>query len=760
MGMKEIANGVTLYESGQSLEKLYLIGRGSVKVSFPGGSFVLKNGDIVGLSDINFKETFLKYETLEKCTVMEYPLNNRAVHELLSSNRDATKYFLQSLFHQISEFAGIYKLLKNEFSSLKDYLETAYTDYGELSKKLSLSPAELTEYENVMGLDLEDFLPDWITGYYSSLKDMVLTSKTAAADADFLTGLITKSGRDIREMVSMCGEIEAGKADILSLIMNENCNDIFELYLNLYPKAVKKLGLDDPYVGQIYRRLNGILLQAKTEGLDEEIFYMKRKATFNEVLETAKRLGAEKEDEDEIHSKEQAADLKDSLIKILEYGDLDEEMKKSFIGHVKAYKNTVNKNGAEDDIRTLRHEITKEFNEIYLNIFEKAASDEEIPVLIKMFFNFGYVDEELVGMENAVYLYSLTENMKTAPEKGVYSYFEWLMAIHDGDKDPGRNEFDNDFADYLHEAMRNHSITKADEKALFRDPMMRVEYELQNVFPSVDKTTTGRITTFCPLLSEHNMLKDLESMLVTEEKVTEALDNIRAIDFGAYYRETVYAAPESGVSREIIDVEVLPDIILAPNIGNRGIMWQEIEGKRRTTPARMFVSIFQQEDLNIQLIRLTGQFRWEMCKRVQGARWNDISERSLTSEYFDYVQYYRKNNDLTPEAKDKIKNDMVRSKNSFREMFIRDYQTWIQFESNGSPRLNKVARGILFTYIPFAASYRERLSINPMYRDLIEHYETKQKAKIHRMDNLIKKINNMGYDAPDEIEEEFRFLNL
>ena len=65
-----------------------------------------------------------------------------------------------------------------------------------------------------------------------------------------------------------------------------------------------------------------------------------------------------------------------------------------------------------------------------------------------------------------------------------------------------------------------------------------------------------------------------------------------------------------------------------------------------------------EEDLTKTIIKLCGEFRWELCKRIQGARWNDISEHSLTSEYFDYVQYYRKNNELSPEAKEKIKNDM------------------------------------------------------------------------------------------------------
>ena len=172
----------------------------------------------------------------------------------------------------------------------------------------------------------------------------------------------------------------------------------------------------------------------------------------------------------------------------------------------------------------------------------------------------------------------------------------------------------------------------------------------------------------------------------------------------------------------------------------------------------MMSSIFQLEDIAATLIRLTGEFRWEMCKRVQGARWNDVSERSLTSEYFDYIQFYRKNSELSADARDKIKTEMIRAKNSFKEMFLRDYMVWIFYESNGVPRLNKVARTILFTHCPFCVAIREKLKINPLYRELAERYDVRMGQKRHRMDNLYQKLSNMGKKVPLEIQNEKKYL--
>lgn len=187
-------------------------------------------------------------------------------------------------------------------------------------------------------------------------------------------------------------------------------------------------------------------------------------------------------------------------------------------------------------------------------------------------------------------------------------------------------------------------------------------------------------------------------------------------------------------------------------------MWQEIEGRKRTTPARMMVSIFQMEDLTSILVRLTADFRWEMCKRVQGARWNDVSEPSLTSRYFDYIQFYRKNHELSTDAKDKIKLNMQKAKNSYKEMFLRDYEAWIIYEGNGSPRLNKVARGILFDYCPFSRAIRDKLKINPLYKDMMERYDIKLTQHIHHYNNLFQKIKNMGADIPPELQRQREYL--
>lgn len=761
MTTKEIPQGQVIFEGGQKLDALYLIARGTVSVSHPAGRHVLHSGDVIGLCELDCDETYMEYTVEEKVSAIVYPYKNGMLSQLFEMNSDTMRYFRSSAFRQLNAVMGQYKLLKVESISLYDYVSSSYEDYVKMCEGYHTSPGQPAGFEELGSLSMEEDVPSWLSGYYSTLEQMLAIWDSNKTDNDFVCGFLTRASQDTHNLVLLCSQMQEYKKDICKLLMNENGLDLLELLMALYGKAASKDGLEDSRVMSLRRNVNDILMQLENQGLGEDELYLKRKALvekqFQEIQNRCTQAQSEAgEQADALLSEE----LSDSLDKILSYAECDQELEASFRKNIEKYKQTVNKNGTEDDIRVLRQHITKEFYQVYIAAFMKSLKDVQIPTVVKMLFNFGYVDEELAGNKNALYMYQLTDQLPTSPEEGVYSFYEWLLAVYEGRKEPSRNEFDLDYTAYLHEEKRMGRISQEEESKLLHDNSSKVMYELQNVFPLVNKMSFGRISTFCPVFSEHNVMKDLETTLVSKDKILQIINSIRSKDFGAYYRETLFTKPEQGVNKEFINVEVLPDFILTPNVGTRGVMWQEIEGKRRTTPARMMSSIFQMEDLALIMIRLTGEFRWEMCKRMQGARWNDVSERSLTSEYFDYIQFYRKNQDLSSDAKDKIRTDMGRAKNSFKEMFIMDYIMWILYESNGAPRLNKVARGILFNYCAFSADIREKLKANPMYRDIVERYDVHMGQKRHRMDNLCQKLTVLGKGIPEEIEKEKEFLYM
>lgn len=752
MAVKEFPAGALLVQSEQAINALHVIAKGTVRATYPGGEFYLYKGDVIGVCELFFDSHFITYQTEDICSIASYPFNISQLSAILHANPDMAQRIVTSMFRQLQEILDQYELARFDCDNFYHYLMDSYEGYLSFCKKHNISARALPGLETLSELVLEEDIAGWIGGYYTQLRKLVTGTPIKEQDADFLQGLLLKASRDVYEAISVCRVLYDYKSDIINLLMSENRLDFFDLYTSL----LYKVGSHADDSTSLIATISTMMIQLESQASIDKTMYKERVAEYRERLNSLDQYTESPADEDV--KTENVPDIIDSMNTILGYAKVDEETATAFRSAIGQYSKLTDKNNSDDTSRRLRLTITKQFYEIYNKAFLRSLHDFEVPKVLKMFFNFGYVDEHLAGMENAAYLYSIVDKLPSDPSRNVYTIYEWLHAIYDGKKTPSRNEFDTDYQAYVHELKVTGKITAMEETNMLKDREAQVNFELQNMFQSVNKITFGRISSFCPVFSEHNILKELGKSLVSADKVEETFNQVRSVDFSAYYRDTIYTNPALGIGKEYISVEILPDLILMPNVGVRGVMWQEIEGRKRTTPSRMMISIFQMEDLTNILVRLTGDFRWEMCKRVQGARWNDISEASLTSEYFDYIQFYKKNHDLSPDAKDKIKLNMQKAKNSFKEMFIRDYVSWVLFEGSGSPRLNKIARAILFTYCPFSKAIRDKLKANPLYKETMDRYDIKLAQKIHHYDNLFQKLKNIGAEIPPEIKSQRDYL--
>jgi hypothetical protein len=160
------------------------------------------------------------------------------------------------------------------------------------------------------------------------------------------------------------------------------------------------------------------------------------------------------------------------------------------------------------------------------------------------------------------------------------------------------------------------------------------------------------------------------------------------------------------------------------------------------------------------MVETMGRYRWEICRKEQGVYWNDIREKSLTSEYCDYIQFYRKNTELSAEAKEKIKTALARVRNNYREVFVKDYQAWMKFESQGSFRLNKISRDILVKYCPFAREVRQNLASNPQYQNTFQKLNAQNQKREQRLVALYAKYEAAGGEITPELKDNLRFCQL
>ena len=750
MAVKEFPAGTVLVQSGQPISALHVITKGTVRATFPGGEYYLYKGDVIGVCELFYGSYFITCEAEEAVSIVSYAYSPAQLSTILA-NAELADRIITSELKQIQEILDQYELATFDSDNFYHYLMKNYEEYLSFCAKHNVSARVLPGLETLTELVLEEDIPRWVGGYYTQLRAFITGTPIKNQNVDFLRGVLFKTSYDAYRTISVCRVMYDYKSEITNLLMSENRLDFFDLYVSL----LYKVGSQSDDSTTLNAAISTMMIQLESQPSIDKDMYRQRVAEYKERLA---KLEEYAENPGDGGKPDDVPEIRDSLNTILAYAQVDEETANNFRNAVNEYNKMTDKSSTDDASRKLRLNITKLFYQIYEKAFLNSLQDFEPPKLLKMFFNFGYVDEHLAGMDNASYLYSIVDRLPSDPDRGVYTIYEWLRAIYDGKKSPSRNEFDTDYQAYVHELKISGKITAEKEVSMLKNKKEQVLFELNNMFQSVNKITFGRISSFCPIFSEHNILKELDKSLVSADKAEAAFNQIRSVDFSAYYRDVIYTNPGLGIGKEEISVEIMPDLILMPNVGVRGVMWQEIEGRKRTTPSRMMISIFQMEDLTNILVRLTGDFRWEICRRVQGARWNDVSEPSLTSKYFDYIQFYKKNHELSADAKDKIKLNMQKAKNSFKEMFIRDYEIWILYEGAGSPRLNKVARSILFDYCPFSKDIRDKLKANPLYKETMERYDVKLGQKIHHFDNVLQKLKNMGAKVPPEIQRQREYL--
>ena len=752
-----------LFESGKPFGELFVILKGSVSVSFPGGKFTLSKGDVAGICELFEDVHFMTCKTLEDSTVVSYPISDIAsLDSFFRANPDYSVLFARSAFRQMNALLQCCELARFRCGELYTACTKDYSMYNVCCMRHQVAAKKLPGLSDLSPLMEEAPLDDWAVSYYDGFEHLlsensgsVVLSKAPAVPAGLIAGICSdfvKTGDSMEALAEY-------QKQVLSMYLNEDGEDLFTFYMDLYEKSAagsSDFKLLQAAIGKMIQRLQS------ASDLNQEL-YAKRAAAFQAVIKAkpAAASASAPADQEKPASLDASflQQLTDSLHTILSYSGADSEQCRQFEELINRYQSMDDKNASDDDSRRLRQQITVQFYELYGMVFFKAVKDSSMPLAVRMFLYFGYVDELLAGTENTAYLGQLADRLSKESNPHTFTLYDWMLAILNGEREPSRNEFDEDYTKHLHTMKISGKISAEEEREFADDTSKKVEYELKNMLPPVNKMTSGRISTFCPVFSGHNVLKALDASFISNASLQAALNYNISLDFSAYYREYVYTNTEVNIPKEYFHLEVLPDVILMPGIGTRGVMWQEIEGRRRTTSAGMMLPIFYLDDLRSAVVRLTGEYRWEMCKRIQGPRWNDLSERSLTSEYFDYIQFYKKNHELSPATKEKIGNALKKSRGSFKEMFVRDYISYILFEGTGSPRLTKPARSTLFTYCPFAKPVRNTLGGNPIFKEMMERYDARQKQQIHKIDILIKKVENSGHEVPKEIRDEWDYLN-
>ena len=761
MAVVNIEKGKHFIKSGDKVTELYWIVQGSVLQVLSNKKIVIEKGHMIGLAEGTTGVFTCDYVTNEDCVIYSYQYEKEEdLKKIFEAQPKNAVVFLMSAVRgadaTLRRYAEHWTLCHKFYT----FTSELYRQYKIICEKLKIEEKPFSKMDYFEPLSLETKVRKSKIDYFASLAKMPKAIMDAfyGKDNALIVGEIIHAGECMNQSVPLIEEMYQYLLDNQDILLNEQKNDLFALYFDLTKRAAAQ-GME---LALFQKKIMTIVEFAKMCKIYDKESIETRFAEFESYDFSKAAEEVSKAEQEEAEEEIEEPPMGDEwLTYILKYASYDEEKCKRAVMMIEEYRELPDMYSTSDEVRKLRRDIAKMFYDVYMRVFKRSVKQSKIPTIVKIFLNFGFMDVTLAGEDNVSELYELAETIEEkCKSSNVYTAYEWLKSIYAGENEPSKNEFDLDYVGYLREQKRMGEITAAQEKAFLDDNWNKTVYEMDNMFKSTNRATYGKFATFQPALCEEDLINSPTSMLITVDRLNDALDYLRSVDYSLFYHEIVFSDPDHGITKETLQKEILPYIILMPNAGSRSMMWQETAGSRRDTPARFIMPILTVVEPREMMTELCGRYRWEMCRKIQGMRWNDVTERSLTSEYCDYMQFYRKNHDLSAETKEKIKNALVKAKNNYREVFVKDYQCWIKYEAKGSCRLNKVAREIVFTYCPFSKDIRKVLEGNPMYQNLFEKYEIFKQRKLRHVTNFYDKYQKSGGTITQEMQDNLDFYEL
>lgn len=761
MATVKVQKNQIIAKQKDKVKKWYIILEGSVVQRNSYARVLLGKDSVIGISE---NDRYLcDYIAATDSVLAVFPFESAddlvaAIHGQASMRSTLLRAALNQRQMLLKTYAGFNNLVR-QFHS---FVENEYNDYTSFCTQYHLEEHNFNRIESFKPLEMVHRAENWEVNNSASLTQGYLEEylQLMQKDDSLCIGAIMETCYQTRRVTQGIIEMVEYLGYHRDILLSESGKDIFALYLDLLMQAkvknydVKPLKDNMERMAEVVKKLGIYDEKLVTDRID--VYSSQDFSGTGAAYATPEK--AENEDDWE---EEEGGTGEDCLVHILSYAGCEENAIEETRDLIQQYQNLPDIMSTEAEAYGLRKRLTQMFYDIYYKVFMKVVkNEEEMTPILEMFLNFGFMDVQMVGEDNANTLYDLTEHLDVCESEHVYTIYRWLKSVYEGRNEPSKNEFDMDYPAYLADMRKNGNITQDQQKKLMNNRDYKVKFEMQNMFMSGNRITYGKISTFCPILGEYDLINSIDKMLVTAQKLETAIDKIRAIDFSVFYREVQFSDPDKGINREMIMKEIMPDIILMPNAGTRAQMWQETAGVRRDTSARFMFPIFTAVDIDDMMIDTMGRYRWEICRKIQGVHWNDIREKSLTAEYCDYLQFYRKNHELSPEAKEKVKSALLRGRNNYREVFVKDYQSWIKYESKGSYRLNKITREILLAYCPFAKTIREDLKSNPMYQTALHRYNLSNVKKIQRIQGVYDKYQKSGGKITQELVDNLDYYSL
>ena len=751
-----IPAGTVIFERGDELTCVALVLKGRVSVRSTGVMVTLGSGNFLGVCDISRGEHSFTYVAGEGVSVYPLPINNiPKVKKLIEGKAQYRGLLVTSQNFFLRDINKSYKKLLSSTTDLKSFIINSYNTYLSEASEAGFVPATIPAIDRLKNESEEELTFPSGLSYYMEVAGIDVEAQKAFLGA--------KSIVAFRHYIEQC-ELFPSLIDGCRMY-GEQVFKLFRMLIldekNLFNQVAATV-LDMKKAGQSEGSLSALIdsiiakidecerLLIETVGTDPKLNRDTMEKTYMALLTDGASSEEIAPDDTDLHV------LDRSVMQIIEYSGVDEEAALAFRSGIEDFLKLSDRYARTKEATAIRKRITEGFFSIYEAAVRKSFSDPKPPLAVRLFLTYGYASEELLTEEDLKALISLPDIGAGELDCHVYTMREWLKEIYEGRKLPSKDEFDEDYEEHI----RKES-PKGDKVAVDRalaDGAAKMHFEIDKLFRYADRLVNGNISTFVPVLCSEGIMTTLATSAVTGAAVNAAVRKIEKIDYSIFYREIRSFYEEVEINNFTNIERFTPDFIIFPVSGGGAQMWQDIEGKSKTTHARVLLPAISEGSLDDIILKMMAHFRWEKCRTDMGAQWNNYRYPSLTSEYTDYLQFYKKNSDLSAEKKEKIKSQLTQAGNRHRDVFTKDYSDWILKEAAGAMRLNKITRDILFTYCPISQEIAAGLITQTSYADAAKRHASEMRKIEKNITNVEHKFSKNGVDLPPEIIQTKKYL--
>jgi CRP-like cAMP-binding protein len=814
---RTLKKGEILFLQGENPVKLYMLQEGEIEILSAPEEFMGLDSDIIidksvrvssfkgkamliGFSGLLVSKYGKSARAVIDSVIVEYPISQGGFKGVASKDINGSINMLRQIFNnymlsqaQLKKALSLYTRL----SQVEDNLLLLYHDFStgngpELFNKksedlYSVFSFNKGKFPEVVAADF--IIEDKSALLKKSYTDKLIKEVLGSDYAELIKKILKLEPQIMAGMIKNDPEIAVSIFSSVASAINGILDNVHDVMDRAGQKAKVLFGSSESWAGY-FSKQNGIKDWNSTGRLSPDFFanmmkinakldlmYFeaagKRLASFPGYSELAGALSVSEVRKDEKPAEDAGAaetsssdisapnvvstGLQKSIFQIFEFSMIEKEFQNRMLKLLNDYKTISSSASAESDARKMRRHIAQLYWDLYQQVFVRSKSESSVPKAAKLMLTFGFLDDQLLVPEHLVELNDLARIRERETEIPVVLEYEFLSKIYSGAEEPSITEMGLTYEAFLREM--DKSQKKRDPQSSGNNDDLNIQKTLHEISQRLKTTAavcSGSTVTAFPILTSDIAKGSLKNMYVSKSKLNAIAKKLIDIDFSLFYRETVLRLDQS---REIIQEEIFPYLVLVPTFGTKTLLWQELSGNNKRSMGRFMIPILFNGDLEKSLTHAFACFRWELTKNIKGAMWADPIEGGVTGEYFDYVNNFKKNSKLSPEMKEKI-NLRFKSLRTNRDRFADDYMLWVEYEREGIMKLNTVVREMFFKNIPFKKEIRDHLENMPAFTKYANRYKNIQARDYAAYERRFKKYQDASGNYPKEIQTYFEFLKM